>query len=70
MDMKQKTQNVIETLGKSLEDIGKLIVGGVVIGGVVNGNFNPGQLITGGSIIAFVLILAGVWLSTGDKKKE
>jgi uncharacterized membrane protein YraQ (UPF0718 family) len=44
MDIKQKFRNVTETLGKALEDIGKLVVGGVVIGGVVNGNFEPGQL--------------------------
>jgi uncharacterized membrane protein YraQ (UPF0718 family) len=67
---KTKASELTETLGKSLEDIGKLVVGGVVIGGVVNGAFEPSQLITGGSIIAFILILIGVWISTSDKKKE
>jgi len=70
MDIKQKFRNVTETLGKSMEDIGKLVIGGVVIGGVVNGAFKPSQLITGGSIIASILILIGVWISTSDKKKE
>jgi hypothetical protein len=52
-----------------LEDIGKLVVGGVVIANVVNGNFKPAQLIGGGSIIALVLIVLGVWLGTNDKKE-
>ncbi|MDR3365375.1 MAG: hypothetical protein LBO71_00190 [Prevotellaceae bacterium] len=57
-------QKAYDNIGKLCLDLGKLTFGSLVLGSILKGDIDKAYIIIGGSIVALILIVAGIFLTS------
>ena len=68
--MAKEKRTKTEVLGETVLDLGKLTFAGIVLAGIFDSSFNKMILVLSGLVFCFILILAGVFLTTKKNKEE